>query len=307
MKVPLGSSGPLQGALARVLRVEREGRVVRDDESLSLVTARSSSRTSTPCSMANLKAGIVFSGRQARAPRWPWTRIVGIVVGPTGFTSDCGKDVVGRAARRNSTAQGATNFMIVLICCRVLLLCCSCVAAVKVEDMCCVGIVTAKSPIVRRGGSVGVLCAQAYRLKAFARLFDKSEHEGFAYALIAPRGSDVDFTDAAYFWCFGKRVDIQAAYSHERGLRCTVFENATEGFAGSVEAVSRVSPLFGERPGRTCSLPRLLRLPRNRLKSGSGSAGTGSAILRMKIIVISGLRRIRVSSTGSGRLVMDSN
>src|SRR3569833_2489865 len=33
----------------------------------------SSSRTSTPCEMAYSNAGIVFSGRRARAPRWPST------------------------------------------------------------------------------------------------------------------------------------------------------------------------------------------------------------------------------------------
>src|SRR5689334_22558082 len=41
----------------------------------SLVTATSISRKSTPTWMAYSNAGIVFSGRIARAPRWPCTRI----------------------------------------------------------------------------------------------------------------------------------------------------------------------------------------------------------------------------------------
>ena len=44
---------------------------------LSFVTAISSSSTSTPTPMAYSNAGRVFSGRMARAPRWPWTRIFG--------------------------------------------------------------------------------------------------------------------------------------------------------------------------------------------------------------------------------------
>ena len=44
---------------------------------LSFVTAMSSSRTSTPEAMAYSNAGNVFSGRIARAPRCPCTRIFG--------------------------------------------------------------------------------------------------------------------------------------------------------------------------------------------------------------------------------------
>ena len=42
---------------------------------LSRVTAMSISSASTPAAMAYANAGMVFSGRMARAPRWPCTRM----------------------------------------------------------------------------------------------------------------------------------------------------------------------------------------------------------------------------------------
>ena len=49
---------------------------------LSFVTAISISSASTPWAMAYSNAGIVFSGRRARAPRWPWTRMRGASAAP---------------------------------------------------------------------------------------------------------------------------------------------------------------------------------------------------------------------------------
>src|SRR5262249_46077066 len=82
----------------------------------SLVTAMSSSSTSTPASIAYSNAGIVFSGRMARAPRCPCTWIEAAKASKSAAASDIllplyNKDVMIDPTRRQFARAGlATAF-----------------------------------------------------------------------------------------------------------------------------------------------------------------------------------------------------
>lgn len=62
---------------------------------------------------------------------------------------------------------------------------------------------------------VVVFGAQAHGFEVSLGLFDEKGDERAAYALIAPRGADVDAADATDFWGTGEGVEVQAADGYQ--------------------------------------------------------------------------------------------